>query len=102
MGNVLAYMNVVQFGAGLEKGWHGRRYLVIKQAWPSCMRTLSGDHNRFETTYFKVCPGHPHCGQLFNKPWGLASQRLIDDYVQGILKGLDRRRYMSRARIVIA
>ena len=38
------------------------RYLVIKTAWPSCMRTLSGDHERFETTYFKVYPGYYFTG----------------------------------------
>ncbi|KAK9908384.1 hypothetical protein WJX75_007079 [Coccomyxa subellipsoidea] len=42
---------------GEEIQGEGEGYLVIKQAWPSCMRTLSGDHNRFETTYFKVYPG---------------------------------------------
>ncbi len=38
------------------------RYLVIKKAWPSCMRTLSGDHERFETTYFKVYAGYYFTG----------------------------------------
>ena len=38
------------------------RYLVIKKAWPSSMRTLSGDHERFETTYFKVYPGYYFTG----------------------------------------
>ena len=35
---------------------------MIKTAWPSCMRTLSGDHERFETTYFKVYPGYYFTG----------------------------------------
>lgn len=39
-----------------------RRYLVIKSAWPSSMRTLSGDHERFETVYFKVYPGYYFTG----------------------------------------
>lgn len=29
-----------------------RRYLVIKRPWPSMMRTVAGDHARFEQTYF--------------------------------------------------
>ncbi|XP_046567034.1 acetyl-coenzyme A synthetase, cytoplasmic-like isoform X2 [Haliotis rubra] len=32
-------------------------YLVFKQPWPSIMRTVYGDHERFETTYFKKFPG---------------------------------------------
>ena len=35
---------------------------MIKKAWPSSMRTLSGDHERFETTYFKVYPGYYFTG----------------------------------------
>ena len=27
-------------------------YLCIKQAWPSTIRTIYGDQERFETTYF--------------------------------------------------
>lgn len=46
----------------LTAAMHGCRYLVIKQAWPSCMRTLSGDHERFVTTYFKVYPGYYFTG----------------------------------------
>ena len=30
---------------------------MIKRAWPSGMRTLSGDHARFEATYFNVLVG---------------------------------------------
>ncbi|BDA44920.1 Acetyl-coenzyme A synthetase [Coccomyxa sp. Obi] len=47
---------------GEEIQGEGEGYLVIKQAWPSCMRTLSGDHERFETTYFKVYPGYYFTG----------------------------------------
>ena len=28
------------------------RYLVMKSAWPSMLRTVAGDHHRFEQTYF--------------------------------------------------
>ncbi|KAK2851962.1 hypothetical protein Q5P01_008238 [Channa striata] len=33
-------------------------YLVFKQAWPGMMRTVYGNHQRFETTYFKKFPGY--------------------------------------------
>ena len=39
-----------------------RRRLVIKRAWPSCMRTLSGDHERFENVYFNVYKGYYFTG----------------------------------------
>jgi len=32
--------------------------LVICQSWPSQMRTIYGDHNRFVETYFKAYPGY--------------------------------------------
>uniref|UniRef100_A0AAR2JST1 Acetyl-coenzyme A synthetase n=1 Tax=Pygocentrus nattereri TaxID=42514 RepID=A0AAR2JST1_PYGNA len=32
-------------------------YLVFKQPWPGVMRTVFGNHQRFETTYFKKFPG---------------------------------------------
>ncbi|XP_059383453.1 acetyl-coenzyme A synthetase, cytoplasmic-like isoform X2 [Carassius carassius] len=33
-------------------------YLVFKQPWPGVMRTVYGNHVRFETTYFKKFPGY--------------------------------------------
>ncbi|XP_051516193.1 acetyl-coenzyme A synthetase, cytoplasmic-like isoform X3 [Myxocyprinus asiaticus] len=33
-------------------------YLVFKQPWPGVMRTVYGNHLRFETTYFKKFPGY--------------------------------------------
>uniref|UniRef100_A0A9J7XIB6 Propionate--CoA ligase n=1 Tax=Cyprinus carpio carpio TaxID=630221 RepID=A0A9J7XIB6_CYPCA len=33
-------------------------YLVFKQPWPGVMRTVYGNHERFETTYFKKFPGY--------------------------------------------
>ncbi|XP_076839870.1 acetyl-coenzyme A synthetase, cytoplasmic isoform X3 [Brachyhypopomus gauderio] len=33
-------------------------YLVFKQPWPGVMRTIYGNHERFETTYFKKFPGY--------------------------------------------
>ncbi|XP_072903490.1 acyl-CoA synthetase short chain family member 2 like isoform X2 [Hemitrygon akajei] len=32
-------------------------YLAFKQPWPSILRTVYGDNERFETTYFKRFPG---------------------------------------------
>ena len=31
---------------------------MLKQAWPSTIRTVKGDHNRFEETYFSAFPGY--------------------------------------------
>ncbi len=34
--------------------------LALKQAWPSAIRTVKGDHRRFEETYFATFPvSHP-------------------------------------------
>ncbi|KAM4571326.1 acetyl-coenzyme A synthetase, cytoplasmic isoform 1-T1 [Fundulus diaphanus] len=33
-------------------------YLVFKQPWPGVMRTVYGNHERFETTYFRKFPGY--------------------------------------------
>ena len=33
-------------------------YLVIKRSWPSGMRTLSGDHDRFQNVYFSNFKGY--------------------------------------------
>ncbi|OWF34906.1 acetyl-coenzyme A synthetase, cytoplasmic-like [Mizuhopecten yessoensis] len=39
-----------------ESGKEG--YLVFKQPWPGIMRTVYGNHERFETVYFKKFPGY--------------------------------------------
>lgn len=31
---------------------------MFKQPWPGVMRTVQGNHQRFETTYFKKFPGY--------------------------------------------
>ena len=36
--------------------------LAIKEPWPSQMRTIYGDHDRFEETYFKLYPGYYFTG----------------------------------------
>lgn len=33
-------------------------YLVFRQPWPSTMRTIYGNHERFENTYFRKFPGY--------------------------------------------
>ncbi|KAL5021732.1 hypothetical protein ScPMuIL_000887 [Solemya velum] len=43
---------------GKELEGPGEGYLVFKQPWPGIMRTVYGDHERFETTYFKKFPGY--------------------------------------------
>ncbi|GAB4847397.1 Acetyl-coenzyme A synthetase, cytoplasmic [Ancistrocladus abbreviatus] len=37
-------------------------YLCIKHSWPGAFRTLYGDHERYETTYFKPFPGYYFTG----------------------------------------
>ncbi|CAA6668124.1 unnamed protein product [Spirodela intermedia] len=37
-------------------------YLCIKSSWPGAFRTLYGDHERYETTYFKPFPGYYFTG----------------------------------------
>jgi acetyl-CoA synthetase len=36
----------------------GEGYLVFTKPWPGIMRTVYGNHERFETTYFKKFPGY--------------------------------------------
>ena len=43
---------------GQEIEGPGEGFLCMKSAWPSTIRTIFGDQDRFETTYFapfKVC-----------------------------------------------
>uniref|UniRef100_A0A1D1YZF8 Acetyl-coenzyme A synthetase n=1 Tax=Anthurium amnicola TaxID=1678845 RepID=A0A1D1YZF8_9ARAE len=37
-------------------------FLCIKNSWPGAFRTLYGDHERYETTYFKPFPGYYFTG----------------------------------------
>jgi len=43
--------------SGEEIRGEGEGYLVFRQPWPGIMRTVYGNHDRFETTYFKKFPG---------------------------------------------
>eukprot|EP00899_Mesostigma_viride_P022712 jgi/Mesvir1/3625/Mv04362-RA.1 len=42
---------------GEEQPGECEGYLAIKRAWPSAMRTVAGDHRRFEATYFEPYKG---------------------------------------------
>ncbi|XP_073326186.1 acetyl-coenzyme A synthetase, cytoplasmic isoform X3 [Pagrus major] len=53
-GVVPAILN--ESGEELEGASEG--YLVFKQPWPGVMRTVYGNHQRFETIYFKKFPGY--------------------------------------------
>jgi len=43
--------------SGEEIHGEGEGYLVFRQPWPGIMRTVFGNHDRFETTYFKKFAG---------------------------------------------
>ncbi|XP_039257374.2 acetyl-coenzyme A synthetase, cytoplasmic-like [Styela clava] len=43
---------------GKEVEGPGKGYLVFKRPWPGIMRTVYGDHARFEKTYFSKFPGY--------------------------------------------
>jgi acetyl-CoA synthetase len=42
---------------GAEKKWASEGNLVLLNSWPGQMRTVFGDHPRFEETYFSTYPG---------------------------------------------
>ncbi|KAE8576743.1 hypothetical protein XENTR_v10004305 [Xenopus tropicalis] len=44
--------------SGEELEGEAEGYLVFKQPWPALMRTVYGNQERFETTYFKKFPGY--------------------------------------------
>lgn len=41
---------------GKELAGEAEGILGLKQAWPSTIRTVKGDHKRFEETYFSAFP----------------------------------------------
>ena len=47
---------------GKEIEGAGAGYLVIKKPWPSMLRTVAGDHHRFEQTYFSHYKGYYFTG----------------------------------------
>ncbi len=42
---------------GMELVGEAEGLLCIKQAWPSMARTIAGDHERYQQTYFSMVPG---------------------------------------------
>ncbi|XP_018564105.1 acetyl-coenzyme A synthetase [Anoplophora glabripennis] len=44
--------------AGKEVKGEGEGYLVFSRPWPSLMRSLYNNHDRYETTYFSKFPGY--------------------------------------------
>lgn len=42
---------------GKEIEGPGEGYLVFRRPWPGIMRTINGNHQRFEATYFQKFPG---------------------------------------------
>merc|ERR1712080_463821 len=44
--------------AGKELEGEAEGYIAFKQPWPGIMRTVYGDHDRFEETYFQRFPGY--------------------------------------------
>ncbi|XP_074148565.1 acetyl-coenzyme A synthetase, cytoplasmic isoform X2 [Sminthopsis crassicaudata] len=44
--------------SGEELEGEAEGYLVFKQPWPGIMRTVYGNHERFEATYFRKFPGY--------------------------------------------
>ena len=51
----------------------GEGYLVIKKPWPGQMRTVYGDHDRFEMTYFSQFDGY-YCTGDGGSPGALCAQ----------------------------
>ncbi|KAL0280013.1 UNVERIFIED_CONTAM: hypothetical protein PYX00_001441 [Menopon gallinae] len=50
-------MPVLLDESGKEIEGPGEGYLVFKRPWPGMMRTLFGNHERFQSTYFSKFPG---------------------------------------------
>lgn len=44
----------------------GKGNLCFAGAWPGISRSILGDHERFEKTYFKPFPGYYFTGKPFN------------------------------------
>ena len=48
--------------SGIELEGPAEGYLCIKQSWPSAIRSIYGDQDRYETTYFAPFPGYYFSG----------------------------------------
>jgi len=44
--------------SGKEIEGVGEGYLVFNKPWPGMMRTLFGNHERFQSVYFSKFPGY--------------------------------------------
>ena len=55
----LQYNGIWPFVQGQEIEGPGEGFLCMKAAWPSSIRTIYGDQDRFETTYFAPFKVHP-------------------------------------------
>ena len=51
---------------GQEIEGPGEGFLCMKAAWPSTIRTIYGDQDRFETTYFAHFKVHPRVLEIPN------------------------------------
>ena len=49
---------VILNDAGEELAGEAEGFIAFKQPWPGIMRTVFGDHDRFENTYFRRFPGY--------------------------------------------
>lgn len=47
----------------------GEGILAIKAPWPCMMRTVYGDHERFEQTYFSAFKGYYFTGERASVHW---------------------------------
>ncbi|XP_021663485.2 acetyl-coenzyme A synthetase, chloroplastic/glyoxysomal isoform X3 [Hevea brasiliensis] len=56
------FMPVIVDEKGAEIEGECSGYLCVKSSWPGAFRTLYGDHERYETTYFKPFPGYYFSG----------------------------------------
>ncbi|XP_055822429.1 acetyl-coenzyme A synthetase, chloroplastic/glyoxysomal-like isoform X2 [Solanum dulcamara] len=52
---------------GVELEGECSGYLCVKNSWPSAFRTLYGDHERYQTTYFSAFPGYYFTGDGCNR-----------------------------------
>lgn len=60
MSKILQPVIVDEKGVEIEGECSG--YLCVKSSWPGAFRTLHGDHERYETTYFSAFPGYYFSG----------------------------------------
>lgn len=64
-------------------------HLVFKSPWPGMMRTIDGDHDRFEITYFSTFPGYYATGdRKYCTSNSRISQTSLTNYVLSFLSPL--------------